>query len=416
MTSSHYLGPGKPRFAPTTWEEIEIAVDAGILDEGRWVELKKEIPAKSKGSNKELAKDLASLSVDGGTLIVGIEESSAGVAGTIVGADLSSLQIRMNQVTQSTIRPPLHISTHTLPHPDNTDLGVMVVSVPASASAPHMVDGSYWGRTEHGKTTLSDDQVRQLMENRRSTGDEFIARLTRVGEDLGAPEATNRPTGQLTLRFEPIAPTYPAPVSDALTGHPRHALAELIPGTTGIHSPKLIEADQSDRHPDGWSATSLRKQDPRINELARVSVLVDDAGAWSLVSGAATRHQRNDNIGDLCVYTRHILEFTHIACSAVATFSTGKAPYYGEWRVGVLIDNLNGTKPAEAHYPNAYSFGELEPFKRPAYQSVVTTTTQELEEHPSQVVERLLKNLLRGMGLDSYYFPYTTLTEKITVM
>ncbi|MGE2842461.1 hypothetical protein ACQGFI_02810 [Rhodococcus sp. 2.95] len=68
MTSSHYLGPGKPRFAPTTWEEIEIAVDAGILDEGRWVELKKEIPAKSKGSNKELAKDLASLSVDGGTL------------------------------------------------------------------------------------------------------------------------------------------------------------------------------------------------------------------------------------------------------------------------------------------------------------------------------------------------------------
>ncbi|MGE2772994.1 AlbA family DNA-binding domain-containing protein [Rhodococcus sp. 1.20] len=133
MTSSHYLGPGKPRFAPTTWEEIEIAVDAGILDEGRWVELKKEIPAKSKGSNKELAKDLASLSVDGGTLIVGIEESSAGVAGTIVGADLSSLQIRMNQVTQSTIRPPLHISTHTLPHPDNTDLGVMVVSVPASS-------------------------------------------------------------------------------------------------------------------------------------------------------------------------------------------------------------------------------------------------------------------------------------------
>ncbi|MGE2866687.1 AlbA family DNA-binding domain-containing protein [Rhodococcus sp. 3.70] len=194
MTSSHYLGPGKLLIRAHYVEEIEIAVDAGILDEGRWVELKKEIPAKSKGSNKELAKDLASLSVDGGTLIVGIEESSAGVAGTIVGADLSSLQIRMNQVTQSTIRPPLHISTHTLPHPDNTDLGVMVVSVPASASAPHMVDGSYRGRTEHGKTTLSDDQVRQLMENRRSTGDEFIARLTRVGRTSEHPkQRTARP-------------------------------------------------------------------------------------------------------------------------------------------------------------------------------------------------------------------------------
>ncbi len=422
MTASHYLGPEKPRFAPTTWEEIETAAAAGILNEGRWVELKKEIPAKSAGSNKELAKDLASLSVEGGTLIIGIEESKAGVAGEVVGADLSSLQTRINQVSQSTIRPPLNVSTSTFPNPDGGALGVMVVTVPASASAPHMVDGNYWGRTEHGKTPLSDDQVRRLMADLRPAVEEFKARLAGVGEDLHAPDATSRRTGQLVLRFEPIAPSYAGPVSDAMTGHPGHAIRELIGGIERMHDPFLVDADQSNPHSDGWFVTSLRKNDPRVElrsgsvlvEQTRVSVLVDDEGAWSILSGAATRPSANYPDAELCIYTKHILELTHIACAAVAKFSADKAPYYGEWRVGVYIDNLEDTKPAEAFRQDAYQFAYVEPFKRPTYQSVATTTTQELEEHPSKVVEKLLKNLLRGMGLDNFYLPYTDLTDKIT--
>lgn len=420
MTASHYLGPGKPRFAPTTWEDIEIAADAGLLDEGRWVELKKEIPAANRATNKELARDLASLSVEGGTLIIGIEESKPGVAGKVVGADLSSLQNRINQVSQSTVRPPLHVSTRTFPNPDGTDLGVMVVTVPASASAPHMADGNYWGRTEHGKTPLSDDQVRRLMEARRPAVEEFKARLTAVGEDLRALDATLRRTGQLVLRFEPIAPSYTDPVSELMTGLPSQAISKLIEGIEMAHPPFLSFADQSIPHPDGWFATSLRKNDPPQPrgavkvEMARVSVLVDDEGAWSIVSGAATRPKGNNPDAELCVNTRHALELTHIACAAVAKFSTDKAPYYGEWRVGVYIDNLKDMKPAEALDRNEIQFADVEPFKQPTYESVVTTSTQELAEHPSQVVERLLKKLLRGMGLDDHYLPYTDLSDKIT--
>lgn len=83
MTTSYYLGPRPDRFAPASWSDIEAAAVAGTLDVSRWVELKKDVPASSKGSNRELAKDLASLSIDRGTLIVGIEEESAGVAGKV---------------------------------------------------------------------------------------------------------------------------------------------------------------------------------------------------------------------------------------------------------------------------------------------------------------------------------------------
>jgi hypothetical protein len=424
MYSSHYLGPDKPRFAPTSWDDVGVAAAAGVLDEGRWVELKKDVPAKGAGANKELAKDLASLSVDGGTLVIGIEEASAGVAGSVVGSDLSSLQTRINQVSRATIHPALHVSTQTFDHPTDDRLGVMVVSVPASASAPHMVDGAYWGRTEHGKTTLSDAEIRRLMDARRSVREGFAARLDSVGEILRAPELAKRVTGQLVLRFEPLAPGYGVTPSDAMEslGYPREAIVRLVKGTHGAHQPRLVEADQPYSHPDGWFATSRRKRDVdahekiglTIPEMTRVSVLVDDNGAWSIISGCATRPTGSDpTSSELCIYTKHILELTHVVCGAVATFSTDVAPYFGQWQVGIAIDNLAGLKPSEA-YNDHYLFADIEPYSRPNYQAVVTTSTQELKERPNDIVGGLLKNFLRGMGLEKRYLPYTKLSDKIS--
>jgi hypothetical protein len=70
-----YLGPNRPRLRAETWDDIVTAADSGILGESHWVELKKDIPktAPNGDPNLELAKDLASLSVDGGVLIVGSE-------------------------------------------------------------------------------------------------------------------------------------------------------------------------------------------------------------------------------------------------------------------------------------------------------------------------------------------------------
>jgi len=45
---------------------------AGSLTETQWVECKLAIPAMSPGANAELATDLASLTVDGGVLVIGV--------------------------------------------------------------------------------------------------------------------------------------------------------------------------------------------------------------------------------------------------------------------------------------------------------------------------------------------------------
>jgi hypothetical protein len=68
---SFYVGPGKSRLVAASFDDIVTAAASGCLDETQWVELKRDIPSSSKPANLELAKDLASLSVDGGVLICG---------------------------------------------------------------------------------------------------------------------------------------------------------------------------------------------------------------------------------------------------------------------------------------------------------------------------------------------------------
>ena len=65
------------RWSPNTENELEQAGSAGLLDEGGGrLEFKREVAAGAP-HNRELAKDLASLAVDGGLLLVGVNDVKA---------------------------------------------------------------------------------------------------------------------------------------------------------------------------------------------------------------------------------------------------------------------------------------------------------------------------------------------------
>lgn len=53
------------------------AYDDGLLAERNWCELKAALGPGAR-ANAELARDLASLAVDGGTLIIGLDEKEPG--------------------------------------------------------------------------------------------------------------------------------------------------------------------------------------------------------------------------------------------------------------------------------------------------------------------------------------------------
>jgi len=63
---------------PASQDALRAAFAGGLLEERNWCELKAKLGEPTKGNNTEAAKDMASLAVDGGTLIYGIDEAAPG--------------------------------------------------------------------------------------------------------------------------------------------------------------------------------------------------------------------------------------------------------------------------------------------------------------------------------------------------
>lgn len=71
--TSIYLSSDNPRWMPKSEADLKAATDGGLFEESHHLDLK-EAPS-SKGDNRELACDLASFAVSGGTLIIGVKEN-----------------------------------------------------------------------------------------------------------------------------------------------------------------------------------------------------------------------------------------------------------------------------------------------------------------------------------------------------
>lgn len=79
---------------------------------------------------------------------------------------LAGLPERIDQVARSTVSPPLEVHPLVVPGEGVPGQGYVVVRVPPSPEAPHMVDGRYWGRGALTKEPLSDAQVREVFDRR----------------------------------------------------------------------------------------------------------------------------------------------------------------------------------------------------------------------------------------------------------
>lgn len=306
--TSFYTGPERPRLRADSWEQLTAAAQVGVLRETHWVESKEAIPPASAGANIELARDLASLSVDGGALLVGIRnpgESASDVVGTT--DDVGQLRQRIDQVTGSRIQPSLHIEAHPVVNPSDPSRAVLVINVPASADAPHMVDDRYWGRSDTGKRPLSDKEVSRLWDVRRRRGDDFATTMLATEELDPVPTLQWRQAHfYLTARpnVQPLAS-----LPDTLRGvHPLQVMVNSIRSESKT-GPSLTSLNVPMPHPDGVLVEcSAFRQGAEPDERWLLRVLLGDDNVVRLVSAYGTQ-RLTDNV--LQVTTNHILELTH---------------------------------------------------------------------------------------------------------
>lgn len=197
-----YLSADNPRWTLKTEAELQAAIDDGLLGESRYLDAK-EAPS-SKGGNKETARDLASFAIDSGTLIIGIAEDKPNQTFTLAPQPLNGLAEKMEQIARSIPDPPLHILTTAISTDTDPSQGYLVVHIPASPVAPHMVDGRYYGRGDKTKYALPDPEVVRLHERRRIADQDALALLEHEIDNDPIP-ANHRRQAHLFLVAQPMA-------------------------------------------------------------------------------------------------------------------------------------------------------------------------------------------------------------------
>ncbi len=149
---------------PKTVEELEDRVTNGSLEESPTLDFKREVPS----NNKEIAKDIAAMTTDGGVLIYGVGEGHHGRPTELTPIPLSGLPERIDQIARSGIHEPPTISIKALFK--GADTGYLIVVVPQSPRAPHMVqlrgDHRFYGRGATGNQILTEGDVARLYRQR----------------------------------------------------------------------------------------------------------------------------------------------------------------------------------------------------------------------------------------------------------
>jgi hypothetical protein len=163
---------------PKTEDEIIRAVSSGSLEESTTFDAKESLPDK----NVEIAKDIAAMCNDGGVIIYGIGEDENKRLTRLTPVPIKGQAERIASIIQSAIsEPPKVFINEPIPFSKNPSLGFIVVEIPPSERAPHMVvvkgEYRYYGRGAKGNVPLSEGDVARLYERRKRTEADLDALL-----------------------------------------------------------------------------------------------------------------------------------------------------------------------------------------------------------------------------------------------
>lgn len=159
---------------PKSEQELLAAIEARELRETRWLEAKRGAPRDGEA----IASDVAGMANHGGVIIYGVDEDKDRIIVGVSPFPLADESERLVQAVSSRVHGWPYFDVQPMPTAGDPSVGYLVVVVPASARAPHLVEGQksrssgrlnhrYWGR--HGLVTepLNGDEVELLFARRR---------------------------------------------------------------------------------------------------------------------------------------------------------------------------------------------------------------------------------------------------------
>ena len=384
-------------------DELENGVQTQAVSESAFFDFK-EFPAASNSANRDLAKDLAAFSVDGGTIVLGVAENKTKKTFDLAPQDLAGWAERVSQIGLNRVQPPVRITCSSLVRPDC--VGYLVVQVSPSPSAPHMVDGRYYGRSDTTNYQLSDMEVRALLSRSLSRRDSLHALLeSEISRDLvpGAENARmvalaqplsadqtllldameNRDLSEFAYELLSNPVMHPRPGVQSYTPSFDH-MKDLYRRATGVAlSSYFVGPDRS---------VVVSKQGSQVDFTSIVDLEVQEDGGIRFFYGRASDRRGAD--------TKHYLIVPAVAGSLsriiqLARLVAEKTGFYGSWQFAVAVLNMRGSE--SSIYRSDPFRTDRRGYSADSYIEAIEVDYPTINAPDSVVLDRLIGRLLRTL-------------------
>lgn len=374
-------------WTPREWSDLERAID--VQSEGDAIDFKRELPLK--GKIRDLAKDVAAMSVGGGTIVIGVDESH-GVASAITPIKLKGVPEQLQQVIDSNVTPPVSIEISILQKNAGDEDGVLVISVPASWAAPHQYDGRFPARSGSTTRYLVEREIESLYERRAQLrGDaETQAGLANHQVPPGVRVQVADKTGLMRMQVSavggahsPLEPYLGPPLQASVLGA-MDPIGQLI---SPRFNPKTFDflTRWSPAGPYGWRAGEFAVQESPISVVVGAMFGYGTGFSFSVAIDLAMPAAGPDV---RCTHEHHwVIETMALLCIAGQLFSS--IPEASLLRVDLELGGLLDSMSWQASQGLAFNTNSPKVIEN-QYQAGGVFATRDLAEDPRQATRGLL--------------------------
>lgn len=188
---------------PKDEQDVMTVTQNGSLEETLTFEAKSEIPPK----NVDLAIEVSAMAnTAGGVIVIGLKEDESGRPIIPSPIELKGQQERIESILRTLISEVPTFSISSFQSKSDTSKGYVVITVPPSERAPHMIikkgERRYYGRGEKINIILGESEVARLYERRNLTTLDLLPVLER--QINAAPIKDHRGFIHLHMIIKPI--------------------------------------------------------------------------------------------------------------------------------------------------------------------------------------------------------------------
>ncbi len=385
---------------PVTESDIQTGIENGASVEGPAFDAKRELPAT--GKNKDLAKDICAMTVDGGTLIYGIGGDDATRPDQLTPFVTQGARERIDSVTQSAIAEQPTIETYEIESQKEPEKGYVCVVVPPSPRAPHMLtidkDNRYWARGDTGNRVLTEGEVARLYRRRELWE---VDRVKLLDEAVRAYPFSFEPesAGVVVVICRPVAPGRELLRVAAGGEEMLHFLMNNVSFQANVHDPfpgygaaSLSDMRTTRAHrADHWLCTASDDMDEIYQAYGEFA---SDGGFTYAQSPLLKEHRGSHNW-----LAEHGVERAIAQPLGVMSWLYERAGFVGAIDIGIAVLGIRGCRGITT----MEGFGATGTgYADPDYRRTERVTGIELSADLDNVVSRLLSPLFEATSRRGY--------------